>query len=75
MSKEDVIEIEGAIVEVLPRGLYRVLLENKHEVEATVAGRMKMHNIRIVVGDKVTLQVSPYDLTQGRIVYRKKVGG
>ena len=72
MPKESVIEIEGKIKEVLSGGRYSVLLDQGHELEAKVSGRMRMHNIAISVGDSVKIEVSPYDLTKGRIVYRNK---
>lgn len=72
MAKEENIEVEGVIVELLPNAMFRVELENKHRVLAHVSGKMRMNFIRILVGDRVTLQMSPYDLTKGRIVYRYK---
>ena len=71
MAKNDTIEVEGRILEVLPGYKFRVELSNKHEIEAHVSGKMRMNNIRIVEGDMVTLELSPYDLTRGRITYRK----
>ena len=71
MAKNDKIEVEGKILEVLPGYKFRVELENKHEIEAHVSGKMRMNNIRIVEGDTVVLELSPYDLTRGRITYRK----
>ncbi len=67
---KDVIRLEGAVTEALPNAVFRVKLENEHEVLAHVSGRMRMHFIRILPGDKVTVELSPYDLTKGRIVYR-----
>lgn len=69
--KEDVIEVEGLVNEVLPGGEFLVTLENKHVIKARVSGKMRLHHIRILQGDKVTLELSPYDLTRGRITYRK----
>ena len=71
MAKNDTIEVEGKILEVLPGYKFRVELSNKHEIEAHVSGKMRMKNIRIVEGDTVVLELSPYDLTRGRITYRK----
>ncbi|SFJ38628.1 translation initiation factor IF-1 [Thermoflavimicrobium dichotomicum] len=72
MAKEDVIEVEGIVKEPLPNAMFRVELENGHEVLAHVSGKIRMHFIRILPGDKVTVQLSPYDLTRGRITYRYK---
>jgi translation initiation factor IF-1 len=72
MAKEDLIEAEGEIVEALPNAMFRVKLEGGHVVLAHVAGKMRMHFIRILPGDKVKIQLSPYDLTRGRITYRYK---
>ena len=71
MAKDDTIEIEGKVQEVLPGGKFKVELENGHIVEAHVSGKIRMNYIRILPGDTVTLELSPYDLTQGRITYRK----
>ena len=71
MAKNDTIEVEGKILEVLPGYKFRVELSNKHQIEAHVSGKMRMNNIRIVEGDTVVLELSPYDLTRGRITYRK----
>ena len=71
MAKNDTIEVEGKILEVLPGYKFRVELSNKHEIEAHVSGKMRMNNIRIVEGDIVLIELSPYDLTRGRITYRK----
>ncbi|RUM88438.1 MAG: translation initiation factor IF-1 [Thermodesulfatator sp.] len=70
MAKEDHIEVEGTVVEALPNAMFRVELETGHRVLAHVSGKMRMHYIRILPGDKVVVQLSPYDLTRGRIVYR-----
>ncbi len=72
MAKEESISVEGTVVEALPNAMFRVELENKHVVLAHVSGKMRMHFIRILPGDKVTVELSPYDLTRGRIVYRYK---
>ncbi len=72
MSKEDMIEVDGEVVEVLPNAMFRVKLENGHQVLAHISGRMRKHFIRILTGDQVTLEMTPYDLSKGRIVYRKK---
>jgi translation initiation factor IF-1 len=72
MAKENVIEVEGVIVETLPNTNFRVKLENGHIIMAHVSGKIRMHYIRILPGDRVKMQISPYDLTQGRIVYRYK---
>ncbi len=71
MAKGDTIEVEGKVLEVLPGGKFRVELENKHMIEAHVSGKIRMNYIRILPGDKVTVELSPYDLTRGRITYRK----
>lgn len=72
MSKSDVIEVEGKVVEPLPNAMFRVELENGHKVLAHVSGKIRMNFIRILPGDKVTVELSPYDLSRGRIVYRFK---
>jgi len=72
MAKEEGIQVEGTILETLPNAMFRVELENGHKVLAHVSGKMRMHFIRILPGDKVTLELSPYDLTRGRIIYRGK---
>jgi translation initiation factor IF-1 len=71
-KKEEAIEVVGTVVETLPNAMFRVELENKHEVLAHVSGKMRKYFIRILPGDKVKLELSPYDLTRGRIVYRYK---
>ena len=71
MAKEDIIEVTGKVLEALPSGEFKVELENKHTVIAHVSGKIRMYNIRILPGDKVTMELSPYDLTRGRITYRK----
>ncbi len=70
MPKEENIQVEGKVVEALPNAMFRVELENGHRVLAHVAGKMRMHFIRILPGDKVTVELSPYDLTRGRITFR-----
>ena len=72
MSKTDAIEVEGTVLEKLPNAMFRVELENGHKILAHVSGKMRMHFIRILPGDRVLLQLTPYDLTRGRIVYRYK---
>ena len=72
MAKEDAIEVKGKVVEPLPNAMFRVELENGHNILAHVSGKMRMHFIRILPGDKVTVELSPYDLTRGRITYRYK---
>ena len=72
MAKDDVIEIEGKVKETLPNAMFKVELENGHEILAHVSGKISMHYIRILPGDKVTVEMSPYDLTKGRITYRFK---
>ena len=70
MSKQDVIEVEGKVVEALPNAMFKVELENGHIVLAHVSGKIRMNFIRILPGDKVTIELTPYDLTRGRITYR-----
>lgn len=72
MSKEDVIEVEGIVVEALPNAMFHVELQNGHKVLAHISGKLRMHFIKILPGDKVTLEMSPYDLTRGRITWRSK---
>ena len=72
MGKEDVIEAQGAVLETLPNAMFRVKLESGHNILAHISGKMRMHFIRILPGDKVTVELSPYDLTRGRITYRFK---
>ena len=72
MAKEGAIGVEGKVIEPLPNAMFRVELENGHQVLAHISGKMRMHYIRILPGDKVTVELSPYDLTRGRITYRKK---
>jgi len=72
MSKEESIEVEGTVLEPLPNAMFRVELDNGHKILAHISGKMRMHFILILVGDKVKVQLSPYDLTRGRITYRYK---
>ncbi len=72
MAKEDSIEVEGTVLEPLPNAMFKVELENGHKVLAHISGKMRLHFIRILSGDKVKVQLSPYDLTRGRITYRYK---
>ncbi len=72
MGKGDVIEVQGSVTETLPNAMFRVQLENGHKLLAHISGKMRMHFIRILPGDKVTVELSPYDLTRGRITYRFK---
>ncbi|MDR1521724.1 MAG: translation initiation factor IF-1 [Streptococcaceae bacterium] len=72
MTKEDMIEIEGLVVDTLPNAMFTVELENGHKILATVSGKIRKNYIRILTGDKVTVEMSPYDLTRGRITYRFK---
>ena len=72
MSKADVIEIEGVVVEKLPNAMFQVQLENGHQVLAHISGKLRMHYIRILPGDKVTVEMTPYDLSRARITFRAK---
>ncbi|MFH1221150.1 MAG: translation initiation factor IF-1 [Candidatus Eisenbacteria bacterium] len=72
MAKEESIQVEGTVFETLPNAMFRVELENGHKVLAHVSGKMRMHFIKILAGDKVTVALSPYDLSRGRIIYRYK---
>ncbi len=72
MAKEQAITVEGKVVEPLPNAMFKVELENGHQVLAHISGKMRMHYIKILPGDRVTLELSPYDLSRGRIVYRYK---
>ncbi len=72
MSKEDVIEVEGRVVDALPNAMFKVKLENGHIVMAHISGKMRMNFIRILPGDRVTMELTPYDLNRGRITYRFK---
>ena len=72
MSKEEAIEVEGTVIEPLPNAMFRVQLDNGHMVLAHISGKMRMHYIRILQGDRVKIELSPYDLTRGRITFRVK---
>ncbi len=72
VSKQDAIELEGTVIEPLPNAMFKVELENGHEILAHISGKIRMNYIRILPGDKVTVELSPYDLTKGRITYRFK---
>ena len=72
MSKEDLIEVEGVVAEALPNAMFRVELDNGHKVLAHISGKIRMHFIRIIPGDRVKVELSPYDLTRGRITFRCK---
>lgn len=72
MAKEEAIEVEGKVIEPLPNAMFRVELENGHQVLAHISGKMRLHFIKILPGDTVTVEISPYDLSRGRIVYRSK---
>ena len=72
MAKQDVIELEGTVLDTLPNAMFKVELENGHEILAHVSGKIRVNYIRILPGDKVTVEMSPYDLTRGRITYRYK---
>jgi translation initiation factor IF-1 len=71
MAKEELIEMNGLVQEVLPDSRYRVTLENGHEIVAYISGKMRKHHIRIIAGDKVTIEMSPYDLSKGRVTFRQ----
>lgn len=72
MAKEDLIRLAGTVDEVLPNAMFRVKLENDHTITATLGGKLRQHNIRILLGDAVEVEMSPYDLNRGRVVYRNK---
>ncbi|MFY9213878.1 MAG: translation initiation factor IF-1 [Tissierellaceae bacterium] len=72
MAKKDVIEVEGTVIDVLPNAIFKVRLENGHEILAHISGKLRMNYIRILSGDRVTVELSPYDLTRGRITWRNK---
>lgn len=72
MAKEEPIVVEGTVLETLPNAMFKVELENKHQVLAHISGKMRMHFIKILPGDRVTVELSPYDLSRGRITYRSK---
>ncbi|HBT97056.1 MAG TPA: translation initiation factor IF-1 [Desulfobulbaceae bacterium] len=75
MSKEESIEVEGTIIEPLPNAMFRVELDNGHKVLAHISGKMRMHFIKILPGDRVTVELSPYDLSRGRVTFRSKNSG
>lgn len=72
MAKEDAIQVEGKVLETLPNAMFRVELDNGHKVLAHISGKMRMHYIRILPGDRVTVELSPYDLSRGRVIFRAK---
>ena len=72
MAKEDVLEYEGTVLEILPNAMFKVKLDNDHEIIAHTAGKMRKNRIRVLAGDQVTVEMTPYDLTKGRITYRHK---
>ena len=72
MAKEDVLEYEGVVLEILPNAMFKVKLDNDHQILAHPAGRMRKHRLRLLAGDKVTVEMSTYDLTKGRITFRHK---
>ena len=72
MAKEDVLELEGTVVETLPNAMFKVELENGHQILAHISGKLRMNFIKILPGDKVTIEMSPYDLTRGKITWRSK---
>ncbi len=72
MAKEEPIKVQGTVIETLPNAMFRVELENKHQILAHISGKMRMHFIKILPGDSVTVELSPYDLSRGRITYRSK---
>ena len=72
MAKDDVMELEGTVVETLPNAMFKVELENGHQILAHISGKLRMNFIKILPGDKVTIEISPYDLTRGRITWRSK---
>jgi translation initiation factor IF-1 len=72
MAKEEPIKVQGIVLETLPNAMFKVELENKHQILAHISGKMRMHFIKILPGDTVTVELSPYDLTRGRITYRSK---
>ena len=72
LSKEDLIRMAGTVEEVLPNAMFRIVLENQHRVMATIGGKLRQNNIRILLGDSVEVEMSPYDMNRGRVVYRNK---
>lgn len=72
MAKEDLIQLEGLVEEVLPNAMFRVKINDSHRITAVISGKMRQHRIQILQGDKVKVEISPYDLTKGRVVYRER---
>ena len=72
MAKEDVLRMTGQVCESLPNATFKILLENDHKIVATLGGKLRQHNIQVLLGDSVEVEISPYDLTRGRVVYRNK---
>jgi translation initiation factor IF-1 len=72
MAKDDIIKMSGVVDEVLPNAMFRITLDNEHKIIATIGGRLRQNNIRILMGDRVDVEMSPYDLNRGRVVYRNK---
>lgn len=72
MAKEDLLEFKGVVTEILPNAMFRVMLENDHEILAHAAGKMRKHRIRVLQGDTVVVEMTPYDLSKGRIIFREK---
>lgn len=72
MAKEELLEVDGSVTELLPNAMFRIRLDNEHEVLATTSGRMRRGRIRVAAGDRVTIEMTPYDLSKGRIIYRHK---
>ena len=72
MAKEDLIRLEGTVEDVLPNAMFRIRINETHSITATISGRLRQNNIRILLGDRVEVEMSPYDLTRGRVVYRNK---
>lgn len=72
MSKEDILTLPGTVYEVLPNAMFRIELENKHKIIAYLGGKMRKNDIKIIQGDRVDIEMSPYDMTRGRVIYRKK---
>jgi translation initiation factor IF-1 len=72
MAKDDIIKMSGTVDEVLPNAMFRITLENEHKIIAVIGGRLRQNNIRILLGDRVDVEISPYDLSRGRVVYRSK---
>jgi len=72
MAKEDLIRLEGKVEDVLPNAMFRIRITETHSITATISGRLRQNNIRILLGDRVEVEMSPYDLTRGRVVYRNK---